>query len=377
MHRVSFFQDCLSKKTPLPFESTPSLNEKKLWQKTNKTTVLQFGRLGKIEANEENLEQKVEEVSLSCFSENEKNFPPATERPIVRSIMLVKDLDAQYAGESLDGLADGFGIESQIEGAHQHITYEGEWRSGKFGPYGINTCSSPPVTYRGQFSSQRKYDGLGRLETENVIYEGRWKDNHFDGLGIKADREGSKYEGEFLNGIPHGKGVLYLGDGTTYEGEIDNGNFHGVGVLRYPDGVIYEGEFHNDEFVGVGIRTSFDELQQIKDRYIGEFKNECPHGRGMLIFYPEPNSPGVKMIGKFVEGLPLGEVEYSFPGPRGFIYRGEWKDNRANGMGERKCSNGSMEKGNFKNGRLDGPGIRTLSDGRVLEGNFKEGIYQG
>lgn len=56
-------------------------------------------------------------------------------------------------------------------------------------------------------------------------YEGEWKDNKYNGKGVKFFPNGSKYEGFFKDNRPIGKGKRYLGDGKVQVGEWDSGKW--------------------------------------------------------------------------------------------------------------------------------------------------------
>lgn len=51
-------------------------------------------------------------------------------------------------------------------------------------------------------------------------YEGEWKDNRFDGVGILVLPTGLSYQGEFREGLKNGKGTLNYADSSSYVGEF-------------------------------------------------------------------------------------------------------------------------------------------------------------
>ena len=77
-------------------------------------------------------------------------------------------------------------------------------------------------SYEGEWSSEGKREGKGRLKMAN----------------------GDQYSGEFMNGFFHGLGTLVLADGSKYEGRFELGRFHGHGVYTSQDKMKYEVRRH-------------------------------------------------------------------------------------------------------------------------------------
>lgn len=64
-----------------------------------------------------------------------------------------------------------------------------------------------------------KYNGRGKLITEEYVYEGQFKDNLFNGDGIIRYHNGEIFQGSFVEGEKH------------------------IGHHSYPDGSYYDGMF--------------------------------------------------------------------------------------------------------------------------------------
>ena len=115
-------------------------------------------------------------------------------------------------------------------------------------------------------------------------YEGEFFDENLLGIGkIEIFYDGSIYEGEFKMSIfdnpsKEGYGRLYDKNEIQYEGEFKSNKFDGIGIYYYKNGNRYEGEFKSDKFDGIGIYYYKD-----GDRYEGEFKDDKGEGKG--IFY--------------------------------------------------------------------------------------------
>jgi len=54
-----------------------------------------------------------------------------------------------------------------------------------------------------------KRTGFGKLimKRGHVLYEGKWLDNEFDGLGTYTQTDGVVYEGDWKKGVREGFGV--------------------------------------------------------------------------------------------------------------------------------------------------------------------------
>ena len=82
------------------------------------------------------------------------------------------------------------------------------------------------------------------------------------GKGLSKIYVSGKYIGEcsgnFINGLLNGEGICVYVDTTdlwTYVGEFKDDLFHGKGVLTLSDGSVYEGDFKDDLYHGKGVYT--------------------------------------------------------------------------------------------------------------------------
>ena len=53
-------------------------------------------------------------------------------------------------------------------------------------------------------------------------YEGEWKNNYYNGKGMRVNRDDRVYIGNFENGLRSGQGQYDCEDGSTYRGEFKN-----------------------------------------------------------------------------------------------------------------------------------------------------------
>jgi len=110
-----------------------------------------------------------------------------------------------------------------------------------------------------------------------------------------------------------------------------------------------------------------DETIHIK--YVGETKNELPHGKGTMTF------KGHKYAGEYKDGKKNGWGTYTFPS--GEKYVGEFKDNNFHGRGIDTMPSGLKYAGEFKNGLWDGWGTLTFPSGEKYVGERKENKRHG
>ena len=156
----------------------------------------------------------------------------------------------------------------------------------------------------------------------------------------------------------------------------------GVVKLNFSDGSKYEGQVEECLISGkqitcfsdIGIYTFQTETGYL---YKGEFKDNKPSGQGV---FTSPD--GHRYQGGFNDGKLNGQGVMTYPDGR--RYEGEYKDNKRDGYGIMTYQDGGLYQegsryaGDWKNDKRDGQGIMTyLDDGRRLEGKFKENVFIG
>lgn len=195
-------------------------------------------------------------------------------------------------------------------------------------------------TYFGQVKDGKAH-GKGRYfdSNGNLIFEGEFKNNLYDGNGkyysIESvhGEEGSVlcYEGEFEKGKYSGQGKLYFTSGERkgelfYEGDFYKNKYNGQGTLYYSEDHIYEGGFAESEKHGFG-----------KEIYINsEGKEVVIHGtysNDKLNGYAEIYVDGIiNAEGEYANGLLTGQATIYYE--NGYIrYKGEFLDGKAHGEG--------------------------------------------
>ena len=125
----------------------------------------------------------------------------------------------------------------------------------------------------------------------NTLFEGEFKDDHFNGKGIMYDAGYKKYEGHFKDGMYNGQGILYYEDShsgrtgnTLYEGELKEGTYNGKGIEYYRDGgVKYDGMWKDGKYNGHGIKY-YNYIKGGNIEYEGMWEDGKYNGKGILYY---------------------------------------------------------------------------------------------
>ncbi|KAH3732077.1 MORN motif precursor [Pelomyxa schiedti] len=243
-----------------------------------------------------------------------------------------------YRGRLVDGLPDGNGSYTFPDGA----TYDGEWRRGARHGRGVYQRPAGP--------------GAGVGGAGVVRCDGEWRDDVRDGWNVCRNPDGGWFEGlwrghRWARGAwhdPNGVDVLDgswawsdadrankmqgwgvhrraavsgghspdgasygIGAQTVYEGEWDGDRWHGVGTWRSPSGDIYDGQFDHGKRSGTGRILFGDNGEEGGGSYVGGWKDDAFHGRGVRLWANGTRYEGDWDMGSVV----LGTVENSIPLP--------------------------------------------------------------
>lgn len=89
----------------------------------------------------------------------------------------------------------------------------------------------------------KKREGFGRIKYKRHgnYYDGFWKDNMRDGVGIgtvvnSAGKNEGVYTGEWVNDKRYGKGTMNYSNQDCYQGVWKDGKRQGEGVMYFADG---------------------------------------------------------------------------------------------------------------------------------------------
>ena len=176
------------------------------------------------------------------------------------------------------------------------------------------------------------------------------------------------YIGKYIGGQKNGQGKLLLPNESEYEGNFKNNVFDGYGVFKSKS-YNYWGNFTEGKKNGKG---KYEDL--IKETiYEGDFIDDKKEGYG-----EEKKSDGTIYRGYFKNGLKDGKgtlILQKGNSENDYIYEGDFKEDKICGIGRIKYNNKDYF-GEWKNNEMSGYGV--LIDGEVkyygfFEHNNKEG----
>lgn len=73
-----------------------------------------------------------------------------------------------------------------------------------------------------------KLNGYGLFADPKLKYEGEWKDNKKNGVGVEVFESRESYSGFFINGEMSLLGTFNSNDQYIYYGEWESNKFHGL-----------------------------------------------------------------------------------------------------------------------------------------------------
>lgn len=175
-----------------------------------------------------------------------------------------------------------------------------------------------------------------KIWSDEGIKSGTWKNGKLTGqgyqlLGKRSAFSGDTYEGEFLDDLYHGTGTYYdISEDSKYVGEWENGKPHGKGIVTWGEKSKYPGRY-----------------------YDGEWSIGLMHGYGTKFW-------GKAEVDKYTNNK----------------YVGEWKNNKMEGFGKYEWADGSYYEGPWKNDEQHGYGIYVFANGEIFKGVWKEGFCE-
>lgn len=141
-----------------------------------------------------------------------------------------------------------------------------------------------------------------QLVQEDSVYIGQWCEGKRHGRGECFWSSGNYYIGDWRDDMKSGEGRLVLNTGDMYEGGFKENMCHGKGDYKWGNGNRYVGDFEGSKIQGYGeftwvMEKEFKEGERegsklVKCKYVGEWKDNMKHGKGM-----HEDSRGIKIEG--------------------------------------------------------------------------------
>ncbi len=229
---------------------------------------------------------------------------------------------SRYEGEWANRYPEGKGIKFLKDGSK----LTGTWKKGVLMDGQEVKSNGATLVAKG------KQDGDGM-----TIQSGCINGDCEDGQGIYAYPDGSKYEGQFNKGKIHGWGTFYYNNGDKYVGTFKENVANGKGTIFHADKTQTVGEWKDGEYIGSSL---------IESGRIGCIQGDCANGKGTYIYKD-------------------GEAKYI----------GEFKNDEPHGQGSVFYANGERYVGQWERGSFNGKGTLYLKDGTEASGYWKDGEY--
>ena len=329
---------------------------------------------------------------------NDQFLPNGQKDKMESGVFDMDNLSKKTSGCIYGSDKDGFGVIWYDNGN----IYEGYSKKGQYNGYGKLSLSDGSV-YEGNFRNG-KYHGYGMLTQPDTVLAGIWEEGKYNGAlknqkgCVSGDCENSysvlvdetrKYFGDFKHGQPNGRGRIEYKNGDRYNGTISNGSMVGYGTYIYADSgepdakERYVGEFLNNQPHGYGAM-----IWKNGDIYYGKFANGLMQGQGIFEKKGSDNpEPGQYRAGTKLRDIDISEIEPIFGNSDEFgiiltkegKYTGDLIDGVPNGHGMLECYNGMLIIGNFDEGKANGQCIAENSEGEWVsyKGSFANGKIQG
>ena len=175
-----------------------------------------------------------------------------------------------WSGPSRNGKAYGTGVAKKYKNGELESTYEGEYKDGI-------------------------REGHGRFtHVDGTVKEGTFVNGQLMGKGKYWDDEGQTYEGSFINYRCHGEGICRYSDGTTFEGFFVSDEPY-TGKMTYYDGTeIYIQAGEKVDTI-IEKETGYNpEMGVMQTEYFDEDWNRCDARDAAYyrqVTYKAPNTP--------------------------------------------------------------------------------------
>lgn len=223
---------------------------------------------------------------------------------------------------------------------------------------------------------QEILDILADYDSELALYKKGDKNGRFHKFFLKKNvndhrvlptNDGSVVVGPRGEFVPSNVYLVKYPNNGYYIGPL-NGQFrHGFGYRSYADPeLVYAGEYNNNQKSGKGKLWSRKEKRWVFD---GNWANDLKCG------YGEMWKNGVTYKGNWQDDKldGIGRMDW----PSGQVYEGSFARDFRNGEGTMTFPNGDQYVGSWKAGRPHGKGVYQWKSGEVYQGTWHDGVMDG
>jgi hypothetical protein len=264
--------------------------------------------------------------------------------------------------------------------------------TGTSGPERVGEPPPPmtKMTYTGEKARDGLPHGHGKAQYANGdVYEGEWKFERRDGVGICWYFSGEVYEGEWKADKREGTGTATYVTGDSYEGDWRFGKREGHGRAQYASRDGYEGQWKADKKQGFG--TFWSASGEV---YEGQWLTGTYEGRGTYLYassdvrdfhiqallsHPDASPRccldlSTKVVRRTsVHAMP---ARASCP-PCEQVYEGGYRAGKREGHGVYMYAGGDVYEGEYMAGKMEGRGTYRLADGTAEVGRYFAGSDVG
>ncbi|VAW25826.1 hypothetical protein MNBD_BACTEROID04-1684, partial [hydrothermal vent metagenome] len=202
-------------------------------------------------------------------------------------------------------------------------------------------------------------NGYGKKKYKEGVYEGNFKNNLPDGLGILNYVNDNFYFGQFKNGKLNGFGSFTWKSGQSHTGNWENGIQHGEGIFN---------DVKKNPTAGIWNKGTFGVAKNTEKQITNPINciGNCIDGYGRIT-----KSNGTIIQAIFGNGMAkFGHIETKLYAFDGYIL-----NNLPNGHGQIGYKNGDHYFGSFKNGKKHGEGIFTPKGKTRIFGKWENNIF--
>ena len=174
-----------------------------------------------------------------------------------------------YRGEYVLGVRHGQGCFVSGPGKDgTTCSYEGRWREDMYDGDGTYVYEDG-TSYVGKWAHNMKHRHGRQTFPDGSVYEGGFLRDKFQGQGRLVYAAGGVYEGAWVEGRMQGHGVFTAVEGEVYDGDWEGDQKHGVGRCVYQSGAVYEGEWQHDMRHGDGYYVGNDGTSyKVRDQHV-------------------------------------------------------------------------------------------------------------